>query len=178
MSLSVGRADERELSLAGDTNRMVELKRLSCKMISESLSAEGVPMPLQRLDHYNIETVRPDETVAFYCDVLGCVNAPERRPAVPVPGTWLLVGGHPAIHVNFVADDIAARTGAIDHVAFEASGFLEMCERLERLGVAYDAVESPQFDLQQIYVVDPNQIRVEINIRGETAAAAAARSEA
>ena len=133
-------------------------------------------MGMQRLDHYNIETVRPEETVAFYCDVLGCVNAPERRPAVPVPGTWLLVDGHPAIHVNFVDDDRAAPTGAIDHVAFEASGYLDMRDRLDELGVDYETVESPQFDLMQIYVVDPNQIRVEINIRGEADAIAAARA--
>ncbi|MDX2382214.1 MAG: glyoxalase [Acidimicrobiia bacterium] len=133
-------------------------------------------MALQRLDHYNIETVRPDETVAFYCDVLGCVNAPERRPAVPEPGTWLLVDDHPAIHVNFVEYDLAARTGAIDHVAFEASGYLEMCAQLDTLGVDYDAVESPQFDLLQIYVIDPNRIRVEINIRGEAEHVAAARN--
>ncbi len=133
-------------------------------------------MGMQRLDHYNIETVRPEETVAFYCDVLGCVNAPERRPAVPVPGTWLLVDGHPAIHVNFVDDDRAAPTGAIDHVAFEASGYLDMRDRLDELGVDYETVESPQFDLMQIYVVDPNQIRVEINIRGEVDAVAAARA--
>ena len=133
-------------------------------------------MALQRLDHYNIETVRPDETVAFYCDVLGCVNAPERRPAVPEPGTWLLVDDHPAIHVNFVEHDLAARTGAIDHVAFEASGYLEMCAQLDTLGVDYDAVESPQFDLLQIYVIDPNRIRVEINIRGEAEHVAAARN--
>lgn len=133
-------------------------------------------MGMQRLDHYNIETVRPEETVAFYCDVLGCVNAPERRPAVPVPGTWLLVDGHPAIHVNFVDDDRAAPTGAIDHVAFEASGYLNMRDRLDELGVDYETVESPQFDLMQIYVVDPNQIRVEINIRGEADVVAAARA--
>ena len=133
-------------------------------------------MGLKRLDHYNIETTRPEETVAFYCDVLGCVNAPERRPAVPIPGTWLLVGDHPAIHVNFVDEDRTAPTGAIDHVAFEASGFLEMCDRLDELEVEYEAVESPQFDLLQIYVFDPNQVRVEINIRGESEAVAAARA--
>ena len=87
---------------------------------------------------------------------------------MPVPGTWLLVDDHPAIHVNFVDEDLAAPTGAIDHVAFEASGYLETCERLDKLDVDYETVESPQFDLLQIYVVDPNQIRVEINIRGET----------
>lgn len=132
-------------------------------------------MALHRLDHYNIETVHPEATVAFYCDVLGCVNAPERRPAVPQPGTWLLVGDHPAIHVNFVNEDPAAPTGAIDHVAFEASGYLAMCQRLDRLGVEYETIESPQFDLLQIYVVDPNQVRVEINIRDENEAVAAER---
>jgi len=124
-------------------------------------------MTLSRLDHYNIETVLPDETVAFYTDVLGLTNAPERRPAVPQPGTWLLVGDHPAVHVNFVDQDHAGRTGSIDHVAFEGSGYHAMCARLDELGATYDAVESPQFDLKQIYVVDPNGIRIEINIRNE-----------
>jgi catechol 2,3-dioxygenase-like lactoylglutathione lyase family enzyme len=133
-------------------------------------------MALQRLDHYNIETVLPEETVAFYCESLGCVNAPERRPKVPVPGTWLLVDGHPAIHVNFVSDDLSARTGAIDHVAFEARGFLELCDRLESNGVEFEVVESPQIGLLQIYAFDPNQIRVEINIRGENAEVAAVKS--
>ncbi len=133
-------------------------------------------MTLKGLDHYNIETVRPDETVAFYCDALGCVNAPENRPDFGIPGTWLMVGEQASIHINFVDDDRAAPTGAIDHVAFEASGYLEMCERLDAHGVGYETVESPQFDLMQIYVVDPNRIRVEMNIRGEADAIAAARA--
>jgi catechol 2,3-dioxygenase-like lactoylglutathione lyase family enzyme len=124
-------------------------------------------MTLSRLDHYNIETVLPEETVAFYTDVLGLTNAPERRPAVPQPGTWLLVGDHPAVHVNFVDRDRAGVTGSIDHVAFEGSGYDDMRARLGELGVAHEVVESPQFDLKQIYVFDPNGIRIEINIRGE-----------
>lgn len=133
-------------------------------------------MVLRRLDHYNIETARPEETIAFYCDVLGCVNAPERRPAVPFPGTWLLVDDHPAIHVNFVEGDKRETTGAIDHVAFDGAGYLETRTHLDDLGVEYEAVESPQFDLMQLYVRDPNGVRVEINIRGEVEAVAAARS--
>lgn len=126
-------------------------------------------MTLSRLDHYNIETVLPDETVTFYTDVLGLVNAPERRPVGPVPGTWILVGDHPAVHVNFVERDRAGVTGSIDHVAFEGSGFEAMCARLDELAVTYEVVETPQYDLKQIYVVDPNGIRIEINIRGEFA---------
>jgi catechol 2,3-dioxygenase-like lactoylglutathione lyase family enzyme len=133
-------------------------------------------MTLKRLDHYNLETVRPEETVAFYCDVLGCVNAPERRPDFGIPGAWLLVDDHPAIHINFVDEDPGTSTGAIDHVAFEGEGFLEMCARLESLAVDYKTTELPQFDLLQIFVFDPNGIRIEINIRGENDAVIAARS--
>jgi catechol 2,3-dioxygenase-like lactoylglutathione lyase family enzyme len=124
-------------------------------------------MTLSRLDHYNIETVLPEETVTFYTDVLGLVNAPERRPAVPQPGTWLLVGDHPAVHVNFVDQDRAGRTGSIDHVAFEGSGYEATRARLDEFGASYDVVESPQFNLKQIFVMDPNGIRIEINIRNE-----------
>ena len=124
-------------------------------------------MTLHRLDHYNIETVLPEETVAFYTGVLGLTNAPERRPAVGQPGTWLLVGDHPAIHVNFVDTDRAGPTGSIDHVAFEGSGFDDMRAHLTALGAPYEIVESPQFNLKQIYVVDPNGVRIEINIRNE-----------
>lgn len=124
-------------------------------------------MTLTRLDHYNIETVLPEETVSFYTDVLGLTNAPERRPAVPQPGTWLLVGDHPAVHVNFVEIDRAGVTGSIDHVAFEGSGYDEMRARLDDHGIDHEAVESPQFDLKQIFVFDPNGVRIEINIRGE-----------
>ena len=122
---------------------------------------------MSRLDHYNIETVRHEETVTFYTDVLGLTNAPERRPAVPQPGTWLLVGDHPAVHVNFVDRDRAGVTGSIDHVAFEGSGYDDLCARLDERGLAHEVVESPQFNLKQIYLFDPNGIRIEINIRGE-----------
>jgi catechol 2,3-dioxygenase-like lactoylglutathione lyase family enzyme len=124
-------------------------------------------MTLHRLDHYNIETILPEETVAFYTDVLGLTNAPERRPAVSQPGTWILVGDHPAIHVNFIDAGRAGPTGAIDHVAFEGSGYEELKVHLDSMGASYEAVESPQFNLKQIYITDPNGVRIEINIRNE-----------
>jgi catechol 2,3-dioxygenase-like lactoylglutathione lyase family enzyme len=124
-------------------------------------------MRLSKLEHYNIETAKPQETVRFYTDVLGLENAPQKRPNVGRPGTWILVDNVAAIHVNFVDVDISGKTGAIDHVAFEGHGYRDFCRHLTALRVAFETVESPQFDLAQIYVVDPNGIRIEINIRGE-----------
>jgi catechol 2,3-dioxygenase-like lactoylglutathione lyase family enzyme len=124
-------------------------------------------MRLSKLEHYNIETAKPQETVRFYTDVLRLENAPQKRPNVGRPGTWILVDNLAAIHVNFVDVDSSGKTGAIDHVAFEGHGYRDFCSHLTQLGIAFEAVESPQFDLAQIYVVDPNGIRIEINIRGE-----------
>jgi catechol 2,3-dioxygenase-like lactoylglutathione lyase family enzyme len=124
-------------------------------------------MALHRLDHYNIETVLPDETVAFYTEVLGLKNAPERRPPIAQPGTWILVDDHPAIHVNFVESDRAGITGAVDHIAFQGSGYEEMRTHLTAMGASYEAVESPEIDLKQIFICDPNGVKIEINIRGE-----------
>jgi catechol 2,3-dioxygenase-like lactoylglutathione lyase family enzyme len=124
-------------------------------------------MQLKKLEHYNIETVKPEETVHFYTQVLGLENAPQRRPDVGRPGTWILVGDQAAIHVNFVVIDQAGKTGAIDHIAFEGEDYRGFCRHLREIGVPFQTVESPQLDLAQIYVRDPNDIRIEINIRGE-----------
>lgn len=124
-------------------------------------------MRLSKLEHYNIETAKPQETVRFYTEVLGLQNAPHKRPAVGRPGTWILVDDVAAIHVNFVDVDSSGKTGAIDHVAFEGHDYRDFCRHLTALAVPFETVESPQFDLAQIYVVDPNGIRIEINIRGE-----------
>jgi hypothetical protein len=79
----------------------------------------------------------------------------------------LLVGDHPAVHVNFVERDRGGATGSIDHIAFEGSGYDDMRTRFAELGVDHEVVESPQFDLKQIFLFDPNGVRIEINIRGE-----------
>jgi hypothetical protein len=35
------------------------------------------------------------------------------------------------------------------------------------LGIEFETAQTPELSLQQIYVLDPNQVKVEINIRGE-----------
>jgi catechol 2,3-dioxygenase-like lactoylglutathione lyase family enzyme len=134
-------------------------------------------MQVRRLDHYNIDTAKPEETVAFYQDVLGAVNDPSRRPDFGFPGAWLFLDDHPVIHLNFIDDDRAGPTGAFNHVAFEAEGYLDLCGRLDELGVKYGTNELASSDLLQIFVKDPNNVRLELNFRGECGAVAATRAE-
>ncbi len=136
-------------------------------------------MRINRLDHYNIRTTKPKQTLHFYSEVLGLKNAPERRPPSVNPGTWILVDDHPAIHINFIDPDTTGidgadgqtenRTGPLDHIAFEASGYMEFESTFNRLGIAYRKFERPEIDLCQLFLHDPNGVKIEINIRGELA---------
>ena len=77
-------------------------------------------MGIKSLDHYNIQTSRLDETVAFYVDVLGfSAGLPTGGPREA--GAWLYAGGHPYVHINVIDDDMTGPTGAINHVAFETA---------------------------------------------------------
>ncbi|WP_033289748.1 VOC family protein [Amycolatopsis jejuensis] len=122
-------------------------------------------MFLTSLDHYNIETADLGGTISFYRDVLGMTLGD--RPALDVKGAWLCIGGHAVVHVNEVGEDRAARTGPIDHVAFEAQDFDGLRARLDELGIPYDTVDSrPRLPLRQVYLFDPSKIRLELNFRG------------
>ncbi len=123
-------------------------------------------MGITRLDHYNFATSDPDATLHFYCDILGLTNAPERRPKSDREGTWILIGDHPAIHINFLSDARTGTTGAIDHIAFEASDADKFEALFQQHGIEYEKVDRPQLKLIQFFLMDPNQIRIEMNIRG------------
>lgn len=124
-------------------------------------------MTLNSLDHYNICTVKPAETVRFYCDVLGMEDGAHLRPPSQSPGTWLLLNGHPALHVNFVESETGDTTGPIDHLAFGATDLSQFEDTLNRHNVRYNKVERPAAKLVQLFLQDPNGIKLELNIRDE-----------
>ncbi len=119
------------------------------------------------LDHINIDTSKPEETVAFYQDVLGLENRPQDRPDFGFPGAWLFLGDTAVVHLNFIdEDDRFGQRSAFNHIAFEGSDFVAMCALLDERGLKYRATERPEIGLSQIFVDDPNGVRVEVNIRG------------
>ena len=125
-------------------------------------------MTIRSLDHYNIQTSRLDETVAFYVDVLGFSAG--YRPGVRGTGAWLYAGGRPYVHVNVVDDDMAGPTGPINHVAFETANepgdYEAMQDRLTERGLPFELNDSrPGIPLRQIFLHDPNGIRLELNYR-------------
>ena len=124
-------------------------------------------MGITGLDHINIDTSKPDETVAFYQDVLGLENRPQDRPDFGFPGAWLFLGDTAVVHLNFIdEDDRFAQRSAFNHIAFEGSDFAAMCSVLDDCGLKYRTSERPEISLSQIFVDDPNGVRVEVKIRG------------
>lgn len=123
-------------------------------------------MPLTRLDHYNVSTAKPDETLRFYCDGLGLVNDPSRRPDFGIPGAWLFADDQPLVHLVFVDDDPGTPTGPLDHVAFDGVDRDAICARLEDQGIDYRLVEHASGAFSQLFLHDPNGVHVEINVKG------------
>lgn len=124
-------------------------------------------MPLHRLDHYLVIARDLEATREFYAEVLGLQVGP--RPPFPFAGYWMYLGDTPCVHVADASrrpateGEGAAPTGALDHVAFAATGLEAMLARLQRLGIPVRRRKVPEQGLQQLFVVDPNGLTIELN---------------
>ena len=133
------------------------------------------------LNHYSIRTTDLDACERFYCGLLGLVVGP--RPPFPFPGLWLYTGdtavwANAAVHIigidrndpaglkQYLGDRDEAGlhgTGAVDHVAFFATGLAETLQRLRSQGIELRERTVPLLNLHQVFVDDPNGIVVELN---------------
>jgi len=128
-------------------------------------------MPLHGLEHVLVLTDDLEATKTFYCEVLG-FDAGD-RPPLEFPGYWLHLDGVPCVHVAERAayEAHAASLGLrptqppIDHVAFAADDYGELAARLEAAGVEAVTNAVPAAGLRQLFLVDPNGVRIELNVR-------------
>jgi catechol 2,3-dioxygenase-like lactoylglutathione lyase family enzyme len=131
-------------------------------------------MPLTGIQHLLVLSDDIEATRDFYRDVLGLREG--ERPPLEFPGFWLYLGGEPCLHIadrgayaahaSTLGLDVAVAAGdggPIDHVAFAAENYEETAARLQRVGI--EAVENkvPAAGLRQLFVEDPNGLRVEMN---------------
>ena len=132
-------------------------------------------MPLLRLEHYLVLSDDIDGTRDFYCDVLGMREG--FRPKLGFAGYWLYVGDVPSIHIaewesyavwtKEVGIPISSRaksTGAVDHIAFNGEDFDAILARLQQHGVSAHVNHVSGGGLRQLFLLDPNGIKIEINV--------------
>ena len=121
-------------------------------------------MPVKGLDHINIDTNKPDETIAFYTEVLGLENRPADRPGDPTTGAWLWCGSQPIVHLGFGREFPKGRSGSFNHAAFQCTDFDGTCAKLDELGLEYEARRRTDRDFDQIFLTDPNGVKLELNV--------------
>ena len=125
-------------------------------------------MPVNWLDHYTIRTPDLKRSVTFYVDVLGLVEG--ERPSFDFPGAWLYCGERPVVHLVGGEHGTHPGGGAIDHVAFRASGLHDYTRRLGAEGIPFDERHVPGTTLSQVFLKDPDGVAIELNFRDEAPA--------
>ena len=144
-------------------------------------------MDIKRVDHYSIRTLDLESSRRFYSEVIGLKAGP--RPPFDFPGYWLYSGEPPAdlqnsarnyglVHLMgfdkdnpqsldaYVGERKAAAgggTGALDHVAFAATGRAALIERCRRGNVEFFERAVPMLGLHQVFIKDPDGVMIELN---------------
>jgi catechol 2,3-dioxygenase-like lactoylglutathione lyase family enzyme len=132
-------------------------------------------MPLSHLEHYLIQSADLEATRDWYVRVLGMSEGP--HPDFGVPVHWLYLGGRDVLHLTEGGSNVSETrkrylgqesqaiqgSGVIDHVAFRATGLAEMIDHLRRLGVEFKERQVDAQGLYQLFLFDPNGVKVELN---------------
>jgi len=146
------------------------------------------------LNHFSIRSLEIEKTTEFYSNLLGLTIGP--RPEFPFPGVWLYNGdesswANAVLHLiaidkndpNGLKQYLGERdpsslygSGAVDHIAFFATGLEEKITLLKQLKISYRERTVPILKLHQIFFNDPNGIVIELNYPAEEKAALDAKA--
>lgn len=133
-------------------------------------------MPLSHIEHILVAADDIDATRDWYARVLGMKSGP--HPDFGFPVHWMYLGERDVVHIGpsaKAAGDIQkqylgrtsqksdAGTGAIDHLAFRATGLRQMLQHLKAEGIAFSQRRANGQALFQLFFYDPNGIKIELN---------------
>ena len=138
-------------------------------------------MPLTHLEHFLIQTEDLDGTCNWYVDVLGMEEGP--HPDFKMPVRWLYLGDEPVLHLTIGGENVSENrkkylgqqstttkgSGVVDHVAFRATGLKKMLTHLDSEGVDYTKRQVDDQGLFQVFLMDPNDVKVELNFAAKEA---------
>ena len=139
-------------------------------------------MPLSHIEHFLLQTADMEKTREWYVKVLGMRVGP--NPDFKFPVFWLYLDGKDVVHVTeggakvsenrkrYVGQESQATSGsgAVDHIAFRATGLRDMIAHLERLGVDFKQRQVDDQGLYQLFMFDPNGVKIELNYSNAEAA--------
>ena len=132
-------------------------------------------MPLTHLEHVLIQSADIEATKDWYVKVLGMKVGP--HPDFKVPVYWLYIGDRDVLHIaqgganvsenrlKYAGQESQATfgSGVVDHLAFRAGGLLDMIAHLQKHGVAFKERQVDNQGLYQLFLHDPNGVKIELN---------------
>lgn len=139
-------------------------------------------MALSHLEHFLIQTTDLDGTRDWWVEVLGLRVGPS--PDFKFPVCWLYIGDTGVLHLTAGGAEVSANrkaylgqqseathgSGVVDHVAFRSTGLGETMAHLRAKGVAFTRRRVDDQGLFQLFLLDPNGVKVELNFAAKEAA--------
>lgn len=139
-------------------------------------------MGLSHIEHFLVAADDIDATRDWYARILGMTSGP--HPDFGFPVHWMYLGDIDVVHIGPSAksanemqkkylgrtsQDAGVGTGAIDHIAFRATGLRAMLGHLRAQGVRFSQRRANGQALFQLFFLDPNGIKIELNYAAEEA---------
>ena len=141
-------------------------------------------MPLSHIEHFLVAADDIDATRDWYARVLGMRSGP--HPDFGFPVHWMYLGELDVVHIGPSSGTASENqkkylgrtsgksaqeegTGAIDHIAFRATGLRAMIDLLQEERIAFSRRRANGQALFQLFFYDPNGIKIELNYAAEEA---------
>ena len=138
-------------------------------------------MALSHLEHFLIQTADMDATRDWWVDVLGMRVGP--APDFKFPVCWLYIGDQDVLHLTTGGGDVSDNrkaylgqqstategSGVVDHLGFRATGLSETMAHLKSRGVEFTQRMVDDQGLFQLFLLDPNGVKVELNFSNDEA---------
>jgi catechol 2,3-dioxygenase-like lactoylglutathione lyase family enzyme len=133
-------------------------------------------MALSHIEHFLVAADDIDATRDWYARVLGMKSGP--HPDFGFPVHWMYLGDVDIVHIGPSAkrageiqkkylgrtsQDAGTGTGALDHIAFRATGLRVMLEHLKKEKIAFTQRRANGQALFQLFLYDPNGVKIELN---------------
>jgi catechol 2,3-dioxygenase-like lactoylglutathione lyase family enzyme len=139
-------------------------------------------MPVSHLEHFLIQSADIRATTDWYVDVLGFKEG--YHPDFKFPVVWLYLGDKDVIHITQGGknvsenrkkylgqqSDAVSGSGVIDHMAFRCTGLADMMAHLKRKHIAFTQRQVDDQGLFQLFLLDPNGVKIELNFSNSEAA--------
>jgi catechol 2,3-dioxygenase-like lactoylglutathione lyase family enzyme len=139
-------------------------------------------MPISHIEHFLVAADDIDATRDWYARVLGMKSGP--HPDFGFPVHWMYVDNIDIVHIGPSAksagdiqkkylgrtsQDTGVGTGALDHIAFRATGLRAMLQHLKKEKVPFSQRRANGQALFQVFMHDPNGVKIELNYAAQEA---------